>query len=507
MNSKDGKRNDHSIVAYNIVIFNETTVMLSNLYSNEFHGYRDRVVQELKKALHQLECDPSDEAVDVLAALIFHSMTTSKRVYHAIPHIFDLITEAHKDDPIHVLAALFHDIVYLAIDHQLSEQQAAFVRNIVEETTQPNAPSRIRWIGPCHSESSSLIYAVDKVFDLERNEDDEFTAKGLNEFLSALIMTKALEEHVPLLSARALFEIILCIEATIPFRPILEGKTAMERLYDKACLVRAESLPNDQDLDLIQSVQRAAVFANCDLRSFYSPDRDFFFDSSFKLFPESFPVLLTNADCLLSDLLKAMLGYYGLCQNLDINRIFCYFQGAPTPTVLEEMRRVAKDNLGVIYEYLTVRILTVSIVLALTRQASDGTDNARVSFYQLLHERVLTASTTPTTTRPLLEEQPVEPEHEEVLRLLVTGRHLSFTWDSATAPLDAVIYQQLGMSRIKELLQQHVIEASSESCCDATALLKALPSDLLNFLVDESSEVVEVGHRKRLGELKQDIGF
>lgn len=473
--------------------------------SYDYEGFRDRVQKELTWSLQKLECDPSAEAVEQLGSLIFNSMTTPRRVYHAIPHVFDLITDAHKEDPIHILAALFHDIVYLAIDHQLSEQQASFLHNIVEEIVQPNGPSVIRWLGQWRE--GSLIPAVARIFDVEQNDNKELSVKGLNEYLSALITTNALEELVPLLSQRALFEIVVCIEATIPFRPILDGKTAMERLYAKATIARAEFLPNETKFDLVQSVQRAAMFANCDLRSFYSQDRNFFLDSSFKLLPESIPSLLTS-DCLLADLRKAILGYYGLCENLDVQRIFCYFQGAPTPTVLEEMRRQAKDNMGLIYEYLTVRLLTISTVLTLLRQA--GVENVRVSSYRLLNERVATTVMTPQPQflvgeeEAEEEEQPVGKENQEILRLLVSGRHMSFGWDAATSPLDAMMYQQLGIRRVKEIVHQHV-KAGPDPCdCE---LLKTLPCGMLLFLVEEMSELEDVKDQNRIGELKHKLGI
>lgn len=97
-----------------------------------------KVERLLAGAIQRLtECLLTDDTARSMATFIVDSMSTPARVYHTMDHVLEMIHDIEIDTgmehPILILAALFHDIVYLTVDLYLSKEQKYTLANIVHD--------------------------------------------------------------------------------------------------------------------------------------------------------------------------------------------------------------------------------------------------------------------------------------------------------------------------------------------------------------------------------------
>ena len=274
---------------------------------------RSRLRNLMRTSLEQLETleAASDAQIDDWVCVIFDSMTTPGRFYHGVTHIFDL-TDG-MTDPICILAVLFHDVVYLTIDKELSEVQAQLLAATNHD----------------HS------HMVQRVFAMTPDS-------RCNEFLSAMIAVSVLQNT---LSFEDCVRITACIEATIPFR----RNDPMERLYE-----RLEGLLLEDTREAV--VQQAVQVSHRDVGSFCSPDPYVFLESSWSLIPEWRPKIVTLHDWL--DALRMMQGLY---QKMDVTFIFPTFRGYPQD--MDDKLDRTRSNLRIVGHYLRARIAAVELLL------------------------------------------------------------------------------------------------------------------------------------------------
>ena len=79
--------------------------------------YIARLVITLEECLAQLDVTTVTHPnllnhLERMACLIHESMSVSSRNYHSVQHVFDVAENLQIDEPIAVIAALFHDCVY-----------------------------------------------------------------------------------------------------------------------------------------------------------------------------------------------------------------------------------------------------------------------------------------------------------------------------------------------------------------------------------------------------------
>jgi hypothetical protein len=93
--------------------------------------YMQTIESRLRESITALgPSSPTEkEDLDATVKLINDSMTTPGRVYHAMQHVFDISKEMR--DPILVLSALFHDVIYYSIDQSFSKEQAEALEGVL----------------------------------------------------------------------------------------------------------------------------------------------------------------------------------------------------------------------------------------------------------------------------------------------------------------------------------------------------------------------------------------
>ena len=412
------------------VVFGVPTTM--NLASNGYKPvpkgqYAELIESGLKSSLLALQPRATfdDEGIEETVKLIHDSMTTPGRVYHAMQHIFDI----SKDmvDPVLILSALFHDVVYYSIDLTFSKQQEKALEGVLV--------SDMQQLTLATTFDDPLVEKVVDLYGFARGEP--LPKLGTNEFLSAMIGVRVLSKW---LSVPQVMQVAACIEATIPFRPTENGKSPMDRLFDRLSVV----CPDQSEEWLVDTVQKAAATANFDLGSFDSKDRDYFLDSSWKLLPEARPVLLKE-DCPLIEFLNELHALEGRSKFLKaaVPRIFQSFRQMPTDAEMEEKQRQTNENLDIMCQYAEVRLLQVMVLVEFAEVM--GEDPQALPLRTCLCMPVTPAAEGPSDGLTSMER--------EIRSWLANGRRASFDWDPAVSPLAAFLFDTLGPEGVRQAVQ------------------------------------------------------
>jgi hypothetical protein len=178
---------------------------------------KDRLVW----AIEQLQGKVEPTQLETITELIIQTMTGPWRYFHTPDHIFEV---GGSVNAIEVLAALFHDLVYVQVDHGVSINIGSYIAPFVKEVkgtevkeAKGKATKGQLVIREDTDMPASLMFdIVTTIFGFSPNQVLSPMA-GQNEFLSALIAARSLE---PVLSPGMIAQIVACIEATIPFRPL-----------------------------------------------------------------------------------------------------------------------------------------------------------------------------------------------------------------------------------------------------------------------------------------------
>ena len=220
------------------------------------------------------------EKAESMSNFIYECMSNTARTYHVVQHVFDVIEanlcriEDGSDeqpvlDAIAILAALFHDCVYSQVDGGLSAAQYEKLKGAIQQEND----------GTLKVTSSALDSGVDQLLCIPIfgiHEDRILSpSNSQNKLLSAIIAVRDLES---ILSKDQLVEIAVAIEATIPFRVAVDGKSALELLFDRLCVTVSDFGLNFSEDDCVSAVQRAALLANEDVGNFASTDHAWFLD-------------------------------------------------------------------------------------------------------------------------------------------------------------------------------------------------------------------------------------
>ncbi|MFO7032862.1 hypothetical protein B9T07_23980, partial [Limnospira fusiformis CCALA 023] len=140
--------------------------------------YNQQCLQRLIWAMNQLGIDVDAKKLVSISELIVQTMTGPWRYFHTPDHIFEV---GGSEDAIEVLAALFHDVVYVQVDQSvnfnLTYYLVPFIRQVGEHL----------WI------REAVDIPEDPTFEMVRIIFDMSPGKmllpleGQNEFLSALV--------------------------------------------------------------------------------------------------------------------------------------------------------------------------------------------------------------------------------------------------------------------------------------------------------------------------------
>lgn len=399
--------------------------------------YRQQCLDKLIWSLAQLKITVEVEKLNQIAALIVQTMTGPWRYFHTPEHIFEV---GGDEDPIEVLAALFHDIVYVQVDRSVHFNLTYYICSFIKQVGEQLL------IRPATELPDDTNFAmVAAIFGFNPSQYlSPFS--GQNEFLSALVAAKILE---PCLTPRLIAEIVACIEATIPFRPQSDwGLTASDRLYQRLKATNQGFHLNLTDAELIQTIQRSVRLANRDVGGFGGSSSRFL-DNTWSLLPETNHRLKYPSSYTVQEYRIALEKMLNFLDFLKPEVIFHQFQGEPDERTYQGLLQRASHNLKVGRLYLRSKLLAIAILEALSLRV--GQDVPLVTMAGELP--------VPGITEKRLEDflpsftsyyQPVNTLEKEVLELLENGRTQNFSYDVSNLPLTAFIVKVMGFAAIKQ---------------------------------------------------------
>lgn len=312
---------------------------------------RDTCLDRLIWAFEQLKA-PSDPCAE-LAELIVQPMMGVWRFFHTPEHLFEV---GGDDDAIAVIAALFHDLVYVQVDHSINFNISHYITPwIREDQGRLRVRDRSKW--PPRPQTRTFDW-VSIIFGIEANDSLNPYA-GQNELLSALVAARSLEPWLPMTT---LLAIVACIEATIPFRPMAASEQLfqrLERVNDRWQLGLGQS-------ELTQMVERAVRVANRDVLSFAHPSSAHFLANTWNLLPETNHNLTPDGAYRISDYRVALVKMERFFNGLDVNCIFRCYGDEPSPAEYQQRLSHAQHNLAVGRLYLQCKIVSIVFLEAIS---------------------------------------------------------------------------------------------------------------------------------------------
>jgi hypothetical protein len=417
---------------------------------------------------------PLEEEDEIaLATLVFECMYTPGRVYHSIEHVFNIIENCGIElNPMLILSVFFHDVIYYTVDKSFQQSQLELLRGVLALEENCNeaedgemelqAKQPLALVADVHEDPINDMLV--RLFGLEAGMT--LPNFGTNEFLSAVIGIHALSKW---LNHKQLTQLAACIEGTIPFRPPSDdGKTAMDRLYDRLVLVA----PNEPEEWLVETIHNTATMANCDLCNLGSSDFDFFLDSSWSLVPEFNPNMLEE-DCSLRKYYQEFLAMEGRTKFLlmQVPNIFQTFRNIPPEEEMLKKQDKIRENFKGSDDYTRVRRLEFMVLMEIVTIVGENPD--LISGRRFLH-------LTLPETQPYSEE-----ENNLVRRLLHIGRRTGFDWDPARSTFGTFLYDKLGKEGVDAAVKVGKNEVSGNY-----ALLNHLPKDIVEAAASSLVDVL-----------------
>ncbi|CAB9514341.1 expressed unknown protein [Seminavis robusta] len=424
-----------------------------------------------------------EESLDEWAKLIYQSMTTKARVYHDVEHVLEVLQyyqqecSVHQEtpDPISKLAILFHDVIYISLDKQLSPPQTALLQDIVrQDTTTRNDNVPLITLLPPPTPRIAMVYAI---FDIAAPSQRSITAPGTNELLSALVAVQTLQS---VLTPPQLLQMVVAIEATIPFRP----PAAIDALFQRTRQQSSAEGSTNPDAAARTALHQAMRVAYSDLGVFANEDITAFIDSNWRLLPEWFPILQSQNSATVADLSAALASVRQ--RPMDTTVIFPSFD----EQTVEGKQRQATVNLQVLRDYMSVRELTIHMILDLLAEqlnnknqdnhASGSQETIPIGKWNDMMARIV-----PALPNYADDDATKSPDDNDVhaqllLRVLGNGRRVAYPWDAKASPLGAALFQELDLSsfKVSQLLEER--RSKKDNNCTA-GWLDLLPGKLMEI--------------------------
>jgi hypothetical protein len=448
----------------------------------------NRFIQYLHEAFVALEASVPMARVEQLAVLVHRAMESPRRRYHVSDHALYMCEGMAARQ---VLAGVFHDVVYYQLDGGFAPHLSTLLTPIVSHQGHELVLLKP---GP---DDAGLQLCLD-LFGFQPGQVLPLFG-GMNEFLSAAVAVRLLQDHLGLAD---LLAVVACIEATVPFRPPdPDGLDCSMRLGARVRAQAHKLLGLDQGEALeayVTAVMRDAVaVANRDLGSFAEPEPGLFISGTWLLIEESNAPLAAVGVYTLDDYRQALSRMQTFLDGLVAARIFHRYAGVPGEHAFGRMTLTAAANVGFASVFLRLKILSISLVLALALETGG---NGPVSMFL---GDIRSSHGRPQRIEDHLPPGPNPPGLDaRILDLLEIGRPQDSRSDLTVSPLTAYIYRCLGPEGSARALQQ--AQRMQAGALAPRAFLATLPADVLGSIIDACAQIA-VSRRARLQMLKAEL--
>jgi len=298
------------------------------------------IVGVLWKALHDLGVNPDTSDVERWGFSIHGAISAPGREYHNHDHVISLTKHG---DPLEVIAALYHDAVYIQVDKDVPKSMAAELATVISPV---DKDWRVLPAAGEHEATADVLAVFGK-----KAGDHVTPTQALNELASALVAAIQLSQ---ILDREQRLAIAACIEQTIPFR-----QDPVPALRDRLAALGLAGEP------LEQTVTRALRVGNRDVENFADNDAARFLDNTWKLLPESNPALHLPHVYTVRDYRIALQKMEHFLAQLPADRVFHAWGNEPSAGV--HARRVARTtgNLELAVRYLRAKLYSIALVEAI----------------------------------------------------------------------------------------------------------------------------------------------
>ncbi|MEG4574377.1 hypothetical protein QUA56_17035 [Microcoleus sp. N3A4] len=408
----------------------------------ELFGEQKRCLDCLVSSIEQLGGRVEIAKLEQIAELIIQTMRGPWRYFHTSEHIFEV---GGSVDPIEVLAALFHDLVYVQVDQGVGFNISSAICPFVKEVR-----SQLVIRDETELPDDAMYQLVASVFGFIPGKTLSPFA-GQNEFLSAVIAAKSLE---PFLPASTIAEIATCIEATIPFRPVSpSGLSAIELLHQRLVNVNRDFDFGWNDAETVEIVKRSVRLANRDVENFASPNSSNFLDNTWNLMPETNHELSNVNSYTVGGYRKSLQKMEGFLNFLKPELVFQQFKQEPDDQTYANMIAQTRKNIAVAKLYLGVKLITIAILEALSYRL--GRD---IPLSTMMGELRAPGFKTSVLEDYLPNRQiayPLESQlQKEVLDLLAIGRNQESPYDIKNSPVATFIIKSIGFAETENFLKK-----------------------------------------------------
>lgn len=427
------------------------------------------IVNALWRALHELGSGAELTDIERWGFSIHGALSAPGREYHNHDHVVDLIAEG---DSLEVIAALYHDAVYIQVDQDLPRSMKHELATVIAHEgggwrILPTAA------GPVTGDTLAVF---------GRKVGDVVTpTTGLNELCSALVAAIQLHDA---LTREQTIAISACIEQTIPFRP------------DPVMALRERLVLLGLDGDVLAGAMKRAVrLGNRDVENFCDNDAARFLDNTWKLLPESNPALHDPLLYTVRDYRAALQKMEAFLGTLPAERVFHTFADEPRPET--HARRVARatGNLELAVRYLRAKLYSISVVEAIS--IVTGGDVPLDYFMGGKDERMKRIEQfLPTALAPARD---LDPDLHE---LLAKGRAGESSFDTGPSPLGAFLHATCGEAEVMKGVEQ--ARRWWGGAMDAEQFLRALPARPTAAIARAAANIIDT-RRDRLFALAERL--
>ncbi len=443
--------------------------------------YQAKCLNQLRQSVALLGGDGQSPLLTETADLIIRSMTGPWRSFHTPEHIFDV---GQGGGPVEILAALFHDVVYVQIDLGINVNLCRIVAPYIKEVDQTLV------IDPLVDPQDELFQILLTLFGFAPGHKLSPFA-GQNEFLSAVVAIKCLQ---PLLPKAVLVQIAACIEATIPFRgPSADGQWCSDVLLQRLLQVN-ESAHLGMDLATCHdTVVMGVRVSNRDIDNFSSEHAGDFLNNTWDLIPETNHELVSVNSYTVQGYRMSLQKMEGFLGFLKPEVVFRHF--GDEPSLAEHQRRLAltQRNLEVARMYLRIKLVTIALLEALSLRIGQN-----VAMATLMGEIASkNEESSPSMEQFLPEMKPLPQMKGEiepiVMELLDVGRTAESAHDTRHSPVSSYLVRQIGFEATLALLAP--VRTFIADPSTAPQLLAACDPQVREGLVNAIAQVIHVRGR------------
>lgn len=431
------------------------------------------IVSALWQALHALGSPAEINDIERWGFSIHAALSAAGREFHNHDHVIEI---ASRGDPLEVIAALYHDAVYIQVDQGPPRSMRAEMARVL-------GPADKGWRVLPTAADSEVTADVLAVFGRKVGDIVDGTS-GLNELASAFVASLQLEHA---LDRQQRIDVASCIEQTIPFR--------VEPEYVLRDRLLALGIHGSQ---LDDSLKRAVRMGNRDVENFAENDAARFLDNTWKLLPESNPALHSPLVYTVRDYRVALQKMEGFLAWLPADRVFHAYQDEPKPEI--HARRIARTagNLKLAVRYLRAKLYSIAVVEAIC-DITGG--DVPLDYFMGGTKDALR----PVTKRieQYLPSLPAAADIDPPLhRLLAEGRASDSPFDTKPSPLGAFLHWSVGEAAVMRGCEHAKRWWAGAS--DAQEFLRGEPAASTAAIVRAAGNIVDT-RRDRLFALAQRL--